>query len=157
MTQKTFSTAWKASTQPRKQRKYSYAAPLHLKQKELHAHLAGELRKKYGVRTSRIRKGDTVKILRGQFAQKEGKIERVDVKRTRIFLSGAEIIKKDGSKTLYPLHPSNVIITGLDLGDKKRKAKLEKRSAELPKAESKTKAESKKMNQPHPHQTGGAP
>lgn len=125
MTQKIFSTAWKASTQPRKQRKYTYAAPLHLKQKDLHVHVTPELRKKYGIRNVRVRKGDKVKILRGQFAKKEGKIERVDIKRTRLFMSGAELIKKDSSKTLYPLHPSNLIILELDLGDKKRRAKLE--------------------------------
>lgn len=139
MTQKTFSTAWKASTQPRKQRKYGYAAPLHLKQKGLHAHLARELKKKYGVRTSRVRKGDTVKIMRGQFAKKEGKIDRVDVKRNKVFVSGAEIIKKDGSKTLYPLHPSNLLLIGMDLGDKKRRAKLERKSGESKKGEPKKK------------------
>lgn len=125
MTQKTFSTAWKASTQPRKQRKYTYTAPLHLKQKELHVHVSSELRKKYGLRNVRVRKGDKVKIMRGQFAPKEGKIERVDTKRTKLYMSGAEMIKKDGSKTLYPLHPSNLLILELDLNDKKRKAKLE--------------------------------
>ncbi len=128
MTQKKFSTAWKASTQPRKQRKYTHAAPLHLKQKDLHAHLTPELRKKYGTRNARVRQGDKVKILRGQFAKKEGKVERVEIKRTRLFITGAEIIKKDGAKVLYPIHPSNILIMELDLGDKKRKRKLESTS-----------------------------
>lgn len=138
MTQKKFSTAWKSSTQPRKQRKYAYAAPLHLKQKELHVHVSPELRKKYGIRNIRVRKGDKVKIMRGQFAKKEGKIERVDVKRTKLYVSGAEIIKKDGSKTLYPLHPSNLLIIELDLNDKIRKAKLDEKSAGLKSAGPKT-------------------
>lgn len=129
MTQKDFSTAWKSSTQPRKQRKYNYAAPLHLKQKELHVHLTPELRKKYGTRNIRVRKGDKVRILRGQFAKKEGKIEQVEVKRTRLFVTGADLIKKDGSKVRYPLHPSNLIILELDVGDKKRRAKVERRPA----------------------------
>lgn len=129
MTQKDFSTAWKSSAQPRKQRKYNYAAPLHLKQKELHVHLTPELRKKYGIRKVRVRKGDKVRILRGQFAQKEGKVEQVEVKRTRLFVAGADLIKKDGSKVRYPLHPSNLIILELDVGDKKRRAKVERRPA----------------------------
>ncbi len=129
MTQKDFSTAWKSSTQPRKQRKYMYAAPRHLKQKELHVHLLPELRKKYGIRNVRVRKGDKVRILRGQFAKKEGKIEQVEVKRTRLFVTGADLIKKDGSKVRYPLHPSNLLILELDLGDKKRRTKVERRSA----------------------------
>ncbi|HLC71244.1 MAG TPA: 50S ribosomal protein L24 [Candidatus Nanoarchaeia archaeon] len=132
MTQKKFSTAWKASTQPRKQRKYNHAAPLHLKQKYLHVHVTPELRKKYGIRNARVRKGDKVKILRGQFAQKEGKVERVEIKRTRLFITGAEIIKKDGAKVPYPIHPSNILIMELDLGDKKRKAKLESNSPTSP-------------------------
>lgn len=147
MTQKDFSTAWKSSTQPRKQRKYNYAAPLHLKQKELHVHLTPELRKKYGLRKVRVRKGDTVKIVRGQFAKKEGKIERVDLKRTRVFVVGAEMIKKDGSKVRYPLHPSNLLILELDLGDKKRRAKVERQhaSSTLSKKKDSKKTESTKI------------
>ena len=146
MTQKKFSTAWKSSTQPRKQRKYAYAAPLHLKQKELHVHVSPELRKKYGIRNIRVRKGDKVKIMRGQFAKKEGKIERVDVKRTKLYVSGAEIIKKDGSKTLYPLHPSNLLIIELDLNDKIRKAKLDEKSADSKKENTKSPTKKKMSN-----------
>ncbi len=129
MVKKTFSTAWKASTQPRKQRKYRQAAPLHLKQKDLHAHLAAELRKKYGRRNVRVRKGDKVRIVRGQFAKKEGKVERVDTTRARVFVAGAALIKKDGAKVQYPLHPSNLLVIELELGDKERKAKIEKLKA----------------------------
>lgn len=146
MTQKKFSTAWKSSTQPRKQRKYTYTAPLHLKQKELHVHVSSELRKKYGIRNIRVRKGDKVKIMRGQFAPKEGKIERVDVKRTKLFISGAEIIKKDGSKTLYPLHPSNLLIIELDLSDKIRKAKLDEKSTDSKKENTKSSTKKKMSN-----------
>ncbi len=144
MTQKRFSTAWKASTQPRKQRKYRYAAPMHLKQKEFHVHLAPELRQKYGVRKIQARKGDRVKILRGQFAKKEGKIELVRVKRTRLFVSGVEQIKNDGTKVPYPLHPSKVMITELDMGDKRRRVKLEKPETKLDTASDRV-SQSKKM------------
>ncbi|MEK6835561.1 MAG: 60S ribosomal protein L26, partial [Nanoarchaeota archaeon] len=36
-------------------------------------------------------------------------------------------VKLDGSKVYYPLHPSNLMITELNLNDKKRKAKLERK------------------------------
>ena len=44
---KKFSESWKSSKQVRKQRKYRYNAPLHIKQKFVNVHLAKELRKKY--------------------------------------------------------------------------------------------------------------
>ncbi len=122
---KQFSTSWIRSTQPRKQRKYGYNAPLHRKQKKFHAHLSVELRKKYGLRSVSVRTGDTVRIVQGQFKKKEGKVDRVMLKRERMFVNGVELIKKDGAKIPYPLHPSNVLITALDLGDKKRKKKIE--------------------------------
>ena len=122
---KIFSTAWKSSTQPRKQRKYAYAAPLHIKQKFLHVHLSSELRQKYGYRNAQIKKGDKIKVLRGNFAKKEGRVERVLLKLGKVFVNGVEIIRKNGTKVPFPLHPSNLLIVELELNDKKRKAKLE--------------------------------
>ncbi len=122
---KTFSTAWKSSTQPRKQRKYLYEAPLHIKQKQFHTHLSPELRKKYGHRNVQIKKGDKVKVLRGNFAKKEGRVEQVFLKLGKVFVNGVEIIRKNGTKVYFPLHPSNLLIIELELNDKKRKAHLE--------------------------------
>jgi len=63
--------------------------------------------------------------LRGQYKKKEGKVERVDLKRQRIFVSGLEYFKKDGTKIPVPFHPTNLMILELDLNDKKRKEKIE--------------------------------
>ena len=125
MVKNSFSTTWKKSTQPRKQRKYRYNAPLHVKQKIMHVHLSPELRKKYGFRNVQIKKGDKVKVLRGKFAKKEGKVEKVTLKQEKVYVTGIEIIKKEGSKLPVPLIHSNLMIIDLDLSDKKRKAKLE--------------------------------
>lgn len=119
-----FSTSWKASKQPRKQRKYRYNAPLHVRHKFMGAHLSPELRKKYGKRSIPLRKGDTVKVLRGKFKGRTGKINRVDLKNTRVYIQGIDIEKKDGSKTSYPIHPSNLLVTSLELDDKERKLKI---------------------------------
>lgn len=118
---------WKRSKQPRKQRKYRYNAPLHIKSKFLASHLSKELRKKYNKRNATVRKGDKIKILRGQFKGKVGKIDRVDLKRTKVYITGIEIAKKDGTKTFYPIHPSNLLITELNLDDKKRVKTLERK------------------------------
>ncbi len=118
---KEWSKSWKSSKNPRKQRKYIYNLPLHIRKTLLSATLSKDLRKKYGKRSLSVRKDDKVKILRGQFKKKTGKISRVNLKRIRIYVEGVENVKKDGSKVPYPIHPSNVMITELNLDDKKRK------------------------------------
>lgn len=116
-----WSAKWKASTQPRKQRKYRVNAPLHIKRTFMHAHLAKELRKKYGKRTLSLRKDDKVKILVGDFKGKEGKIIELDMKAGRIFVEGIDRAKKDGSKARIPLQVSNVMITAVGKEDKRIK------------------------------------
>ena len=125
---KLFSTHWKSSKQPRKQRKYIAKAPLHLKHKFLGAHLSKELNAKYKIKTLPVRKDDEVIIKRGQFKGIKGKIEKVNLRKTRIFVVGAQQNKRDGNKVFYPIHPSNVIITELNLKDKERVKVIERRN-----------------------------
>ena len=127
MVKKKFSRSWKSSTQPRKQRKYRFNVPLHIKGKLMSSHLSKELKEKYKKRSIKERKNDKVKIARGQFKGKTGKIERVDLSKNKTYITGIEIIKKDGTKTLYPINPSNLIIIELNLDDKKRKKSLERK------------------------------
>jgi ribosomal protein uL24 len=68
----------------------------------------------------RVIKGDTVKIMIGGLKGKTGKVERIDTKKSRVYITGIEILKKDGSKALYPIKPSNLMIQELNLGDKRR-------------------------------------
>ena len=122
-----FSPKWKSSKQPRKKRKYIANAPLHIKGKFLSSLLSKELRKTHGKRNIRVRKGDKVKIMRGNFKAHAGRVETVLVKKTRVYVAGAELIKKDGSKVPYPLHPSNLMITELNLEDKKRQSSIQRK------------------------------
>jgi large subunit ribosomal protein L24 len=124
---KEWSPAWKSSTKPRKQRKYRATAPLHVKRRFLAAHLAPELRKKYSRRSLNPIEGDKVKVMRGQFKNHQGKIEKVDTKYSRVIVSGIEITKKDGSKTIRYIHPSNIMIMELKLDDKMRAALLDRK------------------------------
>lgn len=124
---KKFSSSWKRSKQPRKQRKYRYNAPLHIKQKFVSAHLSKDLRKKYNRRNMNLRKGDGVKIMRGQFKNKTGKIEDVSVKKTLVYVSGIEIAKRDGTKARYPINPSNLMITDINIDDKMRNKIIERK------------------------------
>jgi large subunit ribosomal protein L24 len=117
---KEFSKAWVSSKNPGKQRKYRYNAPLHIKQKFMRAHLSKELRQKYGKRSIGLKVGDKVKIMRGQFKGITGKVERVNIKKTRAFIGKAELIKNDGTKAMYPINPSNLMIIEINEGDKRR-------------------------------------
>lgn len=121
---------WKASTQPAKQHKYRYNAPKHVLRKFLSAHLSPLLRKKYRKRSSPLRVGDKVKVLRGQFRGTAGKVSRVDLKNSMVFVEGAEFTKKDGTKIVRPIHASNILITDLDLGDRLRVGALRRGAPE---------------------------
>ncbi len=124
---KKWSKSWKSSKNPKKQRKYIFNAPLHIKHKFLAANLSDELRKKYNKRNIPVRKGDKVKILRGQFKSMIGKIEKVLLKKTKVYIENAQLQKKDGSKAYYPIHPSNLMIIELNLEDKERKKSLDRK------------------------------
>ena len=92
-----FSTTWKSTHKPSKQRNYRARAPLHLRGRFLNAHLSDELKKKYSKRTARAIKGDRVKIMTGQFRGKTGKIESVDTKKSKVYITGVEFQKKEGA------------------------------------------------------------
>jgi len=121
---KKFSTKWKASKQPRKQRKYRAQAPLHIKRKFLGANLSKELRKKHERRNVIVRKGDKVKIMRGKYKGKEGKVTEIKTKMGKIYVEGIQVKKIDGSKANVSLRPSNLQIIELNLEDKKRIKRL---------------------------------
>ena len=121
---KYFSTHWKSSRKPRKQRKYSANAPLHLKRKIMSANLSKELRKKYRKRSLPLRKGDIVKIMRGKFRKKTGKIAVVNAKKMKVEVEGIQIKKQDGSKVNVKFNPPFLQITELNLEDRKRNEAL---------------------------------
>ncbi len=108
------------SSQPRKQRKRLYNAPLHLRQKMMAAPLSPELRKELGYRSLPVRKGDTVKILRGKFRGHTGKVIGVSLDKLRIYVEGATVKRSDGKEVPYPIHPSKVMIVDLERSDERR-------------------------------------
>jgi large subunit ribosomal protein L24 len=121
---KLFSRFWKASKQPRKPRKFQANAPLHIKKKFLSVNLSKDLRKKHERRNIPIRKGDLVKIMRGKFKGKNGKVLEVKIKKSMVSVEGIQKKKADASMVNIFLSPSNLQIIGLNLDDKKRTKKL---------------------------------
>lgn len=104
----------------RKQRKARAEAPLHKRQKMVSAHLSKELRKEHGTRAVPLRKGDEVVLMRGKQRKVKGTVEIVDLKRLRVFVKGVSRKKVNGAEVLAPLQPSNLMITKLNLEDKRR-------------------------------------
>ncbi len=122
----TWSPKWKSSIQPRKQRKFRHNAPLHVRHKFISANLSPVLRNEYGKRSMPIRKGDEVKVMRGGFKELKGVVDRVDLKRGKIYVENVKIKKVDGSEVLKALEPSNLRITKMGLDDKRRQKALER-------------------------------
>jgi ribosomal protein uL24 len=65
------------SSQRRKSRKAHFSAPSNIRRKIMSCHLAKDLKTKYEVRSIPVRKGDTVKVMRGTFKDREGKVSTV--------------------------------------------------------------------------------
>ena len=128
---KLFSKHWKSSKQPRKQRKYIAKAPLHIKKKQLSANLSKELRKKHDRRNIELKKGDRVKIMKGKYKGKTGKINEVKIKRLKVYIEGIQIKKLDGSKVNLPIKASNLQIIELNIEDKKRFKKRQEKVSEI--------------------------
>lgn len=159
--EKVFSKNWKASKQPRKQRKYQANAPLHIKRGFLSANLSKELRDKHKPRNLPLRKNDVVKVMRGKFKGNKGKVLTVDPKELKIEVEGLQVQKKDGSKVNINMRPSNLQITELNEDDNKRiksktgksseksseKTSNKKQAKSKENKDSKTKSQSKKQGE----------
>ncbi len=124
---KEFSKSWKSSKKPNKQRKYLANIPNHLARKLVSVNLSKDLRKKYGKRNIPLRKGDRVKVMVGHFKKRMEKVTKVSLANQKIYLENIYNVRKDGTKTSYPIHPSNLQIIELNLEDKMRKKTLERK------------------------------
>lgn len=142
---KQFSIEWKSSKQPRKQRKYRYNAPMHVRRKLVSAHLEKSLRKEYNKRSLPVRKGDEVRVMTGQFSGTRGKISRVDMKALKVYVENAKVKKVSGQEVEAPIDPSNVMITKLNFDDKRRRKFLTRKPKQEQKGE-KGKPEEKKTS-----------
>jgi large subunit ribosomal protein L24 len=65
-------------------------------------------------------KGDTIKVLRGEYSGIEGKIEKVNTKTGALSIEGVQREKIRGGNVKVPIHASNVQIVSLKLDDKFR-------------------------------------
>ena len=115
----------KMSSKPSKVRKKFFTAPLHLKSARVSSSLSDELKSKYGLNSIRIRKGDTVKVMRGAYSGVEGKVQMINIKSGRVTVEGITREKIAGGTTPVRIHASKVMIVNLNLDDKLRRKKIE--------------------------------
>ena len=112
------------STQPRKERKTLYNLPVHKNRARIAAHLDEPLLLKYNTRSITLRKGDTVRIMRGEFAGTSGKVLDVNTRTGKVTVDGVTVSKAKATQVARPLDPSNLVVTKLDLTDPRRREKL---------------------------------
>jgi large subunit ribosomal protein L24 len=80
------------------------------------------------------KKGDLVRIMRGQFRDTEGKIVSIDYSKIRVYVDSATTTKADGKEVQIPMHPSNLMLVKLEIDDERR-AILERKTADFAESE----------------------
>jgi large subunit ribosomal protein L24 len=114
------------SSKPTKVRKFAALSPVRERSLKLaRASLATGLKSKYGTNSVRLRIGDSVKLVRGEYAGVEGKVQKVFPSEGRITVEGVTREKIAGGTTPLRIHASNVVVTSVNLDDKFRRQKLE--------------------------------
>ena len=83
------------------------------RQSHVHAHIM------YQARSIPIRKDDEVRIVRGKYKGREGKVSQVYRKKWVIHVDRVQRDKANGSSIPIGIHPSNVVIINIKL-DKDR-------------------------------------
>jgi len=106
-----------------------YRATFHTRSKQLGSQLSEDLRKKYGKKSVRVIKGDSIKIVRGEFKGVDGKVSKVLTEKNSVSVEGVKKEKTKGEKFDVYIHTSNLLVTDLNTDDKWRIAKLEGKKA----------------------------
>ncbi|HEY7757566.1 MAG TPA: 50S ribosomal protein L24 [Nitrososphaeraceae archaeon] len=89
----------------------------HKRDKFLGANLSENLREQHNKRSMRVIKGDTVRILRGEYVGIEGKVEKVNTEKSTLSIEGVQREKIRGGKVKVQVHASNVQIISLNTDD----------------------------------------
>ena len=107
--------------------KQIYGAPAHTRSRNVGANLSQDLRAQYGIRSIRVREGDSVKVMRGEYKGIEGKVNKVHTKEGRLAIEGIQREKVRGGNVPVLIHSSKIMVVSLNLDDKWRQAMLERK------------------------------
>jgi large subunit ribosomal protein L24 len=102
--------------------------PKHQRDKMAGAVLEKALRKQYGRKNVRVIKGDSIRVIRGEYKGVEGKVEKVDTEHATFHIEGIQREKIRGGQVKVPIHSSKVMVIALNLDDKYRSNKLQRRT-----------------------------
>ncbi|KAL3895017.1 MAG: hypothetical protein SGCHY_004941 [Lobulomycetales sp.] len=95
--------------------------------------LAKDLREKYKCRSLPIRRDDEVRITRGRYKGREGRVTACYRRRWAIHIDKIVCDKANAQSVPIPIDPSNVVITKLKLDDDRKKLMARKEKGLLPK------------------------
>ena len=99
------------SSSRRKNRKRHFTAPSHIRRKMMSCPLSKELRDEHSIRSLPVRRGDRVKVMRGFYKGKEGRVKHVNRQRWSIWARGIKHELYNGKTVGIALNPSNCMIT----------------------------------------------
>jgi large subunit ribosomal protein L24 len=99
--------------------------PKHQRDKMVGAVLEDTLRKQYGRKNIRVIKGDSIRVMRGEYKGVEGKVEKINSEHSSLQIEGIQRDKIRGGQVKVSIHSSNVMIIALNLDDKYRSNKLQ--------------------------------
>jgi large subunit ribosomal protein L24 len=99
--------------------------PKHQRDRMVGAVLEDSLRKQYGRKNIRVIKGDSVRVMRGEYKGVEGKVEKVNMEHATFHIEGIQREKIRGGQVKVPIHSSNVMVISLNLDDNYRSQKLQ--------------------------------
>jgi large subunit ribosomal protein L24 len=100
----------------------------HKRDKMVGAVLEDALRKQYGKKSIRVVKGDSVRVVRGEYKGVEGKVDKVDTRHATFHIEGIQREKIKGGQVKVPIHSSKVMVIALNLDDNYRSNKLQART-----------------------------
>jgi large subunit ribosomal protein L24 len=115
--------------------------PKHQRDKMAGAVLEDSLRRQYGRKNIRVIKGDSIRVMRGEYKGVEGKVEKVNTKHATLHIEGIQREKIRGGQVKVPIHSSNVMVISLNLDDDYRSSKLQGAAKEEPAASTEKKEE----------------
>ena len=98
------------------------------------SNLSDDLKKQYNKRSTGVVKGDTVKIVRGEYKGVEGKVEKINTEKGKLSIEGVQREKIKGGNVKVLIHASNVVISSLNMDDNYRKNKMENKDRQINKS-----------------------
>ena len=98
------------------------------------SNLSDDLKKQYNKRSTSVVKGDTVRIIRGEYKGVEGKVEKINTEKGKLSIEGVQREKIKGGNVKVLIHASNVIISSLNMNDSYRKNKMDNKDRQINKS-----------------------